>query len=862
MIELPTLLLQHGIELRKHGQEYSCKCFAHDDKNPSMSVYINGNNKWVSHCHACGWHGDNIDVQKFLSGNDDHRLAVHALQMGEVYSGRPFAAIIDGDPVITARSERKMIIPTQDNPLPTLPGWINSLKHRNGQPLGKPVKIWTFRTSGGLPWYYEARYEITDEETGDIKKEPRVFTYAQRGEEPAKWSVMHHPSPRPIYGLDRIAQTTGQVIIGEGPNKAEAIQQLFPSLAATGWTGGAKAWSKSDWSPVAGRTIILWPDADEPGRTAMAGLAQHLITLGCTCYILDTSDLAPGWDAADAVREGWTGDKALAFAKARKGQSIVANSDSSSASTDADPDEPSQQIEQPAQPSEPYTPKIDGSPIREWPGLIDILKDHQPPSMPDGIAPQVMMDYVTDRSEVIGSDPAACLIGSIVCAAALIDDRITLRINEGYEVAPRLWGCVVGAPSSKKTPALDAAMLPMSLIISRIAALDAEAKDKQAWADKKYSKAIKDWESAALESGDETAPKPLAAPRLERHRLKLEDATIEAAQDIMRDLPRGALMHRDELSAWLSSMDQYKNRGGGERASWLKAWDGGTLYVDRIGRGSFTIPNWGLSVLGGIQPDKISRLDLTDDGLLQRFIIVSAGKTNSIGADRNPNRAITDAWLSVANHLYDTKPSTPVTLSPEANAEHRAMREEIERLIELDIQGPIFSSVMGKYSGLSARIALVYHCIECATQLRHPSDIQISGDTMRMATKITMDYILLHAHHFYNTSGMSANFIMARHIANIIIDEKLEAFTPSHIHNRVFAWRGLSENDRVATLDILERNGWIRARSIPDYGKRIPAKFETNPAIEDLRETHAANASARMAATREIVRKITEDQVK
>ena len=50
----------------------------------------------------------------------------------------------------------------------------------------------------------------------------------------------------------------------------------------TTWAGGAKAWQKTDWGPLAGRTVSLLADADTEGRDAACGIAAALHKLDCT----------------------------------------------------------------------------------------------------------------------------------------------------------------------------------------------------------------------------------------------------------------------------------------------------------------------------------------------------------------------------------------------------------------------------------------------------------------------------------------------------------------------------------------------------------------------------------------------------
>src|SRR3954466_155073 len=65
--------------------------------------------------------------------------------------------------------------------------------------------------------------------------------------------------------------------------------------------GGANADSKADLEPLAGRVVILWPDADDPGRRAMRRIAQRLPQ---ALQVIETEDLPEVYDAADLEASG------------------------------------------------------------------------------------------------------------------------------------------------------------------------------------------------------------------------------------------------------------------------------------------------------------------------------------------------------------------------------------------------------------------------------------------------------------------------------------------------------------------------------------------------------------------------------
>ena len=100
-------------------------------------------------------------------------------------------------------------------------------------------------------------------------------------------------------------------------------------------------------------------------------------------------------------------------------------------------------------------------------------------------------------------------------------------------------------------------------------------------------------------------------------RIRITEATTEKIADLLAKTWRGLILQRDELSGWLLSMDRYSN--GGDRPFWLEAYGGRSFTVDRKSSPDpIQVECLSVSVLGGIQPEKLSRLlvKTDDDGLL------------------------------------------------------------------------------------------------------------------------------------------------------------------------------------------------------------------------------------------------------
>ena len=121
----------------------------------------------------------------------------------------------------------------------------------------------------------------------------------------AKRRKMAPPEPRPLYNQPGI-QDAAQVVLVEGEKCAQALIELG-IVATTAMHGANAPVDKTDWSPLAGKAVLVWPDRDKPGWEYAVQAAQAILSAGAkSCHILyPPEEAAEGWDAADAVMEGF-----------------------------------------------------------------------------------------------------------------------------------------------------------------------------------------------------------------------------------------------------------------------------------------------------------------------------------------------------------------------------------------------------------------------------------------------------------------------------------------------------------------------------------------------------------------------------
>jgi hypothetical protein len=254
------------------------------------------------------------------------------------------------------------------------------------------------------------------------------------------------------------------------------------------------------------------------------------------------------------------------------------------------------------------------------------------------LLPEILRDWVMDEADRMPCPPDFIAVTALCSLGIVIGARIGIKpkARDDWMLVPNLWGGVVASPSTKKSPAITAAMKPLSRLI-----FDARQQHEEAIQDYELSMmshlsradGLKDklkkagkttagnTDTVAREIKKHQAEQPVA-PVLRRYRTN--DSTVESLGELERGNPSGILVLRDELIGLLASIDRDGKEG--DRAFYLEGWNGiDSFDTDRILRGNINIENHCLSVFGGIQPDKlISYLEsalhgLSNDGLLQLF---------------------------------------------------------------------------------------------------------------------------------------------------------------------------------------------------------------------------------------------------
>jgi putative DNA primase/helicase len=256
--------------------------------------------EWVGERKANGGLGDswavNLNTGQWLHGAGDevggdlvslHAAINHLDQLAALKIVASMVGIIDGPaPKILPRVRPEKAPESKPEPIPEdAPPIPPHPEH------GAASAVYAYGSA-----FVVARYDLAANE-----KQFRPFTWRA-----GRWHAKGYPEPRPLYGAAQLAaQPQAPVLVVEGEKCADIAALTLKKYVCLTWSGGAQAVKKTDWAPLAGRDVIIWPDADEPGAQAAANVAERIAGIAERVRVIQPNGQTDGWDIADAVAEGW-----------------------------------------------------------------------------------------------------------------------------------------------------------------------------------------------------------------------------------------------------------------------------------------------------------------------------------------------------------------------------------------------------------------------------------------------------------------------------------------------------------------------------------------------------------------------------
>lgn len=478
------------------------------------------------------------------------------------------------------------------------------------------------------------------------------------------------------------------------------------------------------------------------------------------------------------------------------------------------------------------------------------VREFDPAWLPSSLRP-----WIADIAERMQCPPDFPAVAAMVTLSSVAARRFCIQPklqDEGFCEFPHVWGMLIGRPSLMKSPSMQAAMRPLKAMQKSANQTWSDAeRDRQAdGIAAKFKRLAKEQEakraaknggdfdySCLIEGEDESAP---------RRRFLVNDASLEALGEVLRENPLGVMLYQDELAGLLAMLEREGNQA--LRAFLLTAWSGKDGFTfDRIGRGTRVIETCAVSILGSIQPGVIAshvRAAQTEsagaDGFLQRFSLMVWPdlKEDWKDIDRPIDGQAEDEATSVFEAMErlrhedllkagvaPNRDGIPTfKFAPDAQERFRAWRASLESRLRTEGLAPAIEAHLAKYRKLVPALAVLIHVADWETG---PVSLSALDRALSWAA-----YLETHAARVYGT-GSVADTQGAMTLLKKLQENPSalpHPFTARDVYRK--GWSGLARTDTAeAACELLTGHDWLLAsvHGSTQRGGRPTFLYRLNP---------------------------------
>jgi len=687
---------------KKSGKEWTCRCPAHDDRNPSLSIGTGDDGRVLVKCHAgceveAVCHAIGLELQDLMPDNANGATVQPRTRRGvPVPKTSPGGVARGGSGDGDGGGDTKAVFASAHDA-------VAKLEQRHGERSG----WWTYHNAAGEPVMLVVRFNTEADQGSPGSKPCKTFRPVARVKD--GWIFGDPPGLIPLYHLPSLLEASPDtpVVVCEGEKAADAAKAC--GLLATTSAHGAKSASKTDWSPLQGRVVWVLPDHDDAGEKYAEDVARLAYAAGARSVRIirlagHWSDLPKGGDMADVLElEGGDGNAVR------------------------------EAVEALAKETEPEDAPIQTGPARFVPFPVDVL-------------PEPIRSYVVRGSKALCCDSSFIALPMLSGLASAIGNTHRIQLKRSWTEPSIVWTAIVGESGTVKSPALELALGAVRNRQHR--AMKEHAERMEAWDidHARWEVANLKWKKNAAKASSIEDP-PGAPKKPTCPRTWTDDTTVEALVSKLQENPRGLLMIRDELSGWFN-FDRYNgSKGGGDAAKWLEVFGGRSLIVDRKTSGTEYVPRASVSIAGGIQPETLNRAlgkEHLENGLAARLLYAMPPRKPKRWTEDDIDEHTKAAVEGVFDRLYDLESEINTEGDPEPrlvmlNSEAKRVWVQFvnEHGVEQAERVGEEAAAWSKLEGYAARLVLVIHLTRVAasdSSLTNPSEV----DEASMAAGIVL----------------------------------------------------------------------------------------------------------------------------
>lgn len=441
---------------------------------------------------------------------------------------------------------------------------------------------------------------------------------------------------------------------------------------------------------------------------------------------------------------------------------------------------------------------------------------------PTDALPATLADFVRLSSKAISCDESYIALPMLSTIAASIGNSVRFQVRPDWEEPAIVWTGIVGPPGDRKTPAIAVATEPLLQIENQLLAAYDSGQAERDRQQLTYEADLKAWKQQAAK-GKVNGPPPLQVEAAAEPRLWADDTTIEGLAMLLHGNPRGLLLRKDELTAWLRSFTEYK-KAGGDLQRWLSIHNTSAVAIDRKGSDAIRLWRPNVSITGGIQPALLEGFfggEHVEAGLMQRFLFSFPpslpGKLARQGIGSGAKRQY-EALLRRLQQVPYEETSANISLSEDAWDAFRGWHDFLEQEFKPSTEG-LLREVASKLVATAVRLGGIMQCAN------DPNAMEIEASSMRLGITLARWFL----DEWCRVHDLQAEPVEVRHnrqLVDFIASKFAGRLTPAELSRYRRDIRDC--NDAESALMRLTAAGW-GAFEVTATAGRPRREFVLNP---------------------------------
>ncbi|BBM83329.1 DUF3987 domain-containing protein [Candidatus Uabimicrobium amorphum] len=298
----------------------------------------------------------------------------------------------------------------------------------------------------------------------------------------------------------------------------------------------------------------------------------------------------------------------------------------------------------------------------------NLIARNKVPKFPIHVIPEPIQSFCKEVADTVACPVDFVVTPMLTTIGALIGSHKKIQIKNSWQESSAIYTAVVAAPGSGKSPALAKITNLLKKIEEENAAENFQRQKQYVQEKARYDAELQKWKNEVKRGAPADYPPEEPQP-FHFIRTHIADATVESISEILANNPRGVILIRDELTAWVKSHNQYKGGNGSDRQFFLSVWAGASCPVDRKGKEPQYITDPFLAITGAIPPKELDTLKkgMQDDGFIDRILFSYPDPTcTTKWSEKEISPTITKKMQQLFLGLYHDNSKKVIDFSPKA----------------------------------------------------------------------------------------------------------------------------------------------------------------------------------------------------